>query len=64
MQLILVADFPELFFRAGKVFHEGLVSMHAGNRGSSGAALLDDLAYGKMGQFARRLLEEADCEAA
>ena len=31
---------------------------------SSGAALLDDLAYGKMGQFARRLLEEADCEAA
>ena len=38
MQLILVADFPELFFRAGKVFHEGLVGMHAGNRGSSGAA--------------------------
>ena len=25
---------------------------------NSGAALLDDLAYGKMGQFARRLLEE------
>ena len=39
MQLILVADFPKLFFRAGKVFHEGLVSMHAGNRGRGGAAL-------------------------
>lgn len=31
---------------------------------NSGAALLDDLAYGKMGQFARRLLEEAAQTAA
>ena len=31
---------------------------------SSGAALLDDLAYGRMGQFARRLLEEEAQRAA
>lgn len=31
---------------------------------SSGAALLDDLAYGKMGQFARRLLDEEAQRAA
>lgn len=30
---------------------------------SSGAALLDELVYGKMGQFARRLMEETSQEA-
>ena len=36
--MIDLFEFPEFFFRAGKVFHEGLVGMHAGDRGSSGAS--------------------------